>query len=69
MTESDKITPKENLLETFFRNFAMMGGGWLAVGLIELFGKKIYECPNCYDEITYKSKTCPHCKVNINWKI
>lgn len=61
----------ENWIETLLKAFALMGGAWLAVELIKVFGEKriIYNCPNCGNEIPYKVKKCPHCEVNLNWEI
>jgi predicted RNA-binding Zn-ribbon protein involved in translation (DUF1610 family) len=61
--------PKKSALDTLLETSAMIGGGWLAIMLIKAFGKEVYKCPNCKNEIEYHAKKCTSCNADLNWKV
>lgn len=49
---------------------ALLGGGFLFVELLKLFGKKttFYSCDRCrYDQLEFGTTMCPNCKSKLKW--
>ena len=66
------IMAKENSIssDTVLKGLALLGGGYLFVELLKMFGNKktYYTCTKCkYDKLEYGQNVCPNCHSNLKW--
>lgn len=68
-SKSDFMAKKNSWGESILALLAMLGGAWLLIELIKLFGKKttMYSCPSCDHDIEFGCPICPNCKSLLSW--
>lgn len=48
---------------------AMIGGAYLLAEILKLLAHQVYKCPHCGGIIEKNIAHCPHCEVELTWKI